>query len=90
MININPLDVLKKREVNFKPPHYTEYKLNDSDFYTEKIRDWIIGKLKGRFYLKRSPGMSKDDKLKVVTILGFEDPKEMTYFMLACPYIRRN
>jgi hypothetical protein len=28
-------------------------------------------------------------KLKSMSILGLEDQKEMTYFMLACPHVRR-
>jgi len=44
----------------------------------------------GRFYIKRQPGISQDGKLKTATYVGFEDHKELTYFMLACPHIRRN
>ena len=32
----------------------------------------------------------KDGNLKSTTFMAFEDQKELTYFMLACPHLRRN
>ena len=49
----------------------------------------IKTKLKGRFYLQKTPGIGTDSKVRSVTYLGFEDHKELTYFMLACPHLRR-
>ena len=34
-------------------------------------------------------GVDKDGKLKTPTYVGFEEEKELTYFMLACPNLRR-
>jgi hypothetical protein len=33
--------------------------------------------------------IDENGKLKSASILALEDQKEMTYFMLACPYTRR-
>jgi hypothetical protein len=32
----------------------------------------------------------ENEKLKSSLIVAFEDHSEMTYFMLACPHLRRN
>jgi len=87
MINLNPLDVLKKRELEILPPHFGKISIES---YEERIHQWIKYKLKGRFCIVRTPIVDRDNKLKSSTFVGFEDQKELTYFMLACPYLRRN
>jgi hypothetical protein len=87
MINLNPLDILKRRELKILPPHFGKISI---EFYEEKIHQWIKYKLKGRFCIVRMPFIDRDNKLKSSTFVGFEDQKELTYFMLACPYLRRN
>jgi hypothetical protein len=34
--------------------------------------------------------VDQSGKMATSTFLGFEDQKELTYFILACPYLRRN
>jgi hypothetical protein len=36
------------------------------------------------------PHVDQEGKLKSATFVAFEDHKELTYFMLACPHLRRN
>lgn len=90
MFDLNPLDVLKKRKVSYMAPHFSKLKISESDFFDSNLENWIFNKLKGRFYILRTPGVSEDNKLKNSLIVGFEDQKELTFFMLACPYLRRN
>lgn len=90
MFNLNPFDVLKQRELKTLPPHFAKIKIGDTDFFDGSILTWITTKLKGRYAVVRSPGIDKDGKLKSSTFVAFEDQKELTYFMLACPYLRRN
>jgi hypothetical protein len=55
----------------------------------ENVKNWIEQKLVGRFSIVSSPQIdSATGKLKISTFVGFEDEKELTYFMLACPHIR--
>lgn len=89
MLNINPLDVLDKRKLSFLPPHFTKVKLQLNE-RTEDIENWILKKLKGRYSFVKLPSIDKDGHLKSATFVAFEDQKEITYFMLACPYLRRN
>lgn len=57
----------------------------------DNVKTWILEKLKGRFYLGHTTWISKNtSKLRYKMIAGFEDQQELTYFILACPYIKRN
>jgi hypothetical protein len=87
MYNLNPLDVLKIRELKTLPPHFVKCKLSDVLFIEDDIKNWVKTKLSGRFCIVRTPLLSEDGQFKSATIIGFETKKELTYFMLACPYI---
>jgi hypothetical protein len=90
MFNINPIDVLKQREVKTLPPHFVKVQLSSGDLFDNNIKDWISVKLKGRFCIIKYPAINSDGQLKSSTFAAFEDQKELTYFMLACPHLRRN
>jgi hypothetical protein len=89
MFDLNPIDVLKQRKLKTLPPHFSRIKISDSEIF-EGIEEWVKTKLKGRYCLVRHPAIDKDGNLKSHTFLGFEDQKELTYFMLACTNLRRN
>jgi hypothetical protein len=89
MIEVNPLNILGGRRLNFLPKHFSKSEIKLSEFGNE-IENWIETNLKSRYSLLRIPCINKDGHMKSATIVGFEDHKEITYFMLACPYLRRN
>ena len=90
MIDLNPLDVLKIRELNSVPPHFSKVRISSNENYDFKILDWIKSKLNGRYCITTYPSIDASNKFKTATFAGFEEQKELTYFMLACPYLRRN
>ena len=90
MFDLNPIDVLKHSEMATLPPHFAKTKIADHDFYATQIRNWVSVKLKGRFCIAKMPAIDSSGNLKSTTFVAFEDQKELTYFMLACPYLRRN
>jgi len=90
MFDLNPIDVLNLREVKTLPPHFSKIRISDSELFEGDIQRWVRTKLKGRFSIVRSPAIDKDGNLKSTTFMAFEDQKELTYFMLACPHLRRN
>ena len=90
MFNLNPLDVLNVREVTTLPPHFGKIKVTEADLFDKKLKQWIRTKLKGRFCIAKVPNVESSGQLKSSTFIGFEDHKELTYFMLACPHLRRN
>jgi hypothetical protein len=91
MFDLNPLEVLNKRSLSFIPPHFAKIKLDDSGFSQHgNVESWVRVRLKGRYAIAKRPSIDKDGHLKTATFLAFEDQKELTYFMLACPHLRRN
>jgi len=90
MLELNPLDVLSNRQLNTLPPHFSKIKIADGDRTDNKIVNWIRSKLSGRFCVVAYPHLTNDEKFQTATFVGFEEQKELTYFMLACPYLRRN
>jgi hypothetical protein len=89
MIELNALDVLNQRKVDFMPPQFSKMKVSDNEWQDSTIEDWIRNKLKGRFYYQKIPSIGTDGRVKSSSYVGFEDHKELTYFMLACPHLRR-
>ncbi len=92
MIEYNPLDLLGKREVDIMPSHFSKIKVEPKEFMFDddgKLKNWVSSKLKGRFSIKKMPAIGADGKMRSELYIGFEEQKELTYFILACPYIRR-
>jgi hypothetical protein len=89
MFELNPIDVLKQRKVNTVSPHFKKVKISEIDLF-EGLEEWVRLKLKGRYYITKQPGIDSGGNLKSNLFIGFEDSKELTYFMLACPHLRRN
>jgi hypothetical protein len=92
MFDLNPLEVLNKRSLSHIPPHFAKFKIDDKGFGfgSDSLENWIRIRLKGRYAIAKQPTIDKDEHLKTATFVAFEDQKELTYFMLACPHLRRN
>lgn len=90
MFDLNPISILKKRELKTLPPHFAKITISESEMFDGKIKNWIKDKLKGRFCVTRIPHVDQNGGLRSITVAAFENQKELTYFMLACPFLRRN
>ena len=90
MLELNPLDVLNSRQLETLPPHFCKTKIANVERNDLKIKNWIRSKLSGRFCVVTYPSVTNDEKFQTATFVGFEEQKELTFFMLACPYLRRN
>lgn len=87
----NPLDVLLKRRVGFCPTHFTTTSLKKRYNLEGAICDWIHDNLKGRYFFGQNVQLNKEDNsLGTVYTVGFENGKELSYFMLACPHLKYN
>ena len=86
-VKLGPLDVLGKRELRYLPVHFQTADFDERN--RQKIVHWIRTKLTGRYAICKVPKINSGGNLKTTTVIGFEDEKELTYFMLACPYTRR-
>lgn len=89
MFDLNPIDILKQRKLKTLPPHFSKIRISEIDLF-EGVEDWIQNKLKGRYCIVKYPSIDSTGNLKSISFVGLEDQKELTYFMLACPHLRRN
>lgn len=90
MIELNPLNVIQERKLSWCPPHFKTAKIKSQDTGwwaigtpANDLEDWITFRLQGRYCIINTPTESGEQ----TTSVGFEDEKELTYFMLACPHI---
>ncbi len=72
------------------PPHFCKTKIASVDRNYRDVTNWIRSKLAGRYCVLTYPTVTSNDKFQTATFVGFEEQKELTFFMLACPYLRRN
>jgi hypothetical protein len=83
----NPLNFYGVRQVDILPVHFEVVTTPMTYNLSESIVSWIQRNLKGRFYVGK--GISTiDSQLESIIKIGFEDPKEASYFTLACPHLK--
>ena len=85
---INPLNALECRRVQHPPAHFSYIELEDAGLELTQIPDWIYLNLKHRFYIDTMLGVDPNGfnfRLKI----GFEESKEASFFLLACPLLKR-
>jgi len=80
----NPLNIYGMRTLKVPPPHFEYCTMPMTYNMTDALSNWIDKNLKGRYYL----GQSLDSNYKSTVKIGFEEPKELSYFMLACPLLK--
>jgi hypothetical protein len=84
----NPLNIFNLRKVEQSPPYFDFINIPFTYNIQESIERWIESHLKGRYYIGRTVDLV-DNKIQGNLIkIGFEESKEMSYFMLACPYLK--
>lgn len=88
--NPKPLDVLKIRQVNFCPQHFSTTQINRSYNLDRVICDWIVDNLSGRYYFGSTVKLDEDKNFTQMYQVGFESAKELSFFMLACPHLKYN
>jgi hypothetical protein len=84
----NPLNVFGVRQVKSAPPHFEYVNLPMKYNLEESLVKWIKQNLKHRFYAGKNVTLDEDNKLIQVLTVGFEETKDMSYFMLACPHLK--
>ena len=85
---INPLNVFEARQVRSAPPHFDYVNLPMKYNLENSLVKWINNNLKHRFYIGANVHLDDDNKLSQVLTVGFEEAKDMSYFMLACPHLK--
>ena len=80
----NPLNVFEMREHLVPAPHFQYTSIPLRYNLENSIHTWIKDHLKGRYYLGRTVGENQSQMIKI----GFEDAKELSFFILACPLLK--
>ena len=85
---VNALNVLGLRKLKHLPPNFARMTIPLE--YIHKMRDidkWMYNNLDSRYCIRTVQGVDDNNKLVMMTEIGIEDPKELTYFSLSCPYL---
>jgi hypothetical protein len=77
---INPLNLIGERRVNFLPPHFKVVELSNR-YAMYDLEKWVNSNLKGRYYYGHLAKL-KDNKIVEYAAVAFEDPREATFFLL--------
>ncbi len=85
---ITAQDFFEIRRLKFEPPHLATIDLPHTYNMESAISKWIESNLKKRYFLKKAVSLTKENKIESVLRAGFEDPKELSYFVLACPHLK--
>ena len=83
----NYLNLLGGRQVELLPPSFEIITMPFTYNTHDSIVRWVYENCKGRFYVGKGIDI-KHNSLESVVKVGFEDPKEASYFVLACPYLK--
>lgn len=86
----NPLNFFEIRRAHTPCPHFEYVSIPLKYNLGESLSRWITENLKGRYYVGKSVMLSADGKIEIAVKVGFEDPKECSYFTLACPHLKYN
>ena len=84
----NPLNVFEVRQVKSAPPHFEYVNLPMTYNIEASIIKWVKQNLKNRFYVGKNVALNDENKITAVITVGFEETKDMSYFMLACPHLK--
>ena len=80
-MRINPKNFYQ-RELDILPPHFVNTVVNGDETEIQKIRKWIYQNCSGRYSITNDI-IYYGDKSRSVTVLGFEDPGDLTLFALS-------
>jgi hypothetical protein len=84
----NPLNLFGLRKTEIAPVYFEYVTVDFSYNLDAAISQWIEKNLKGRYFVGRSSGVDSSNKINQVLKVGFEEPKELSMFMLACPHLK--
>ncbi len=84
----NPLNVFNIRKVKTAVPCFEYVNLPISYNLERALDNWINSNLRNRYYIGRKITLDDDNKLKQIITVGFEENRDMSYFMLACPHLK--
>jgi hypothetical protein len=86
----NALNFFEIRRAKVPPPYFEYILLPTRYNLDQSLVKWIEQNLKGRFYVGKAVAVTNSNSIENMTKVGFEEAKELSYFTLACPYLKYN
>ena len=80
-MKINPKNFYQ-RELDILPPHFINTVVKTHEAEVEKMRKWIYEHCSGRYSITNDV-VFDGGKSRAVTVLGFENPSDLTLFALS-------
>jgi hypothetical protein len=80
-MKINPVNFFK-RELDILPPHFVNTVVKAHEADVEKMRRWIYEHCSGRYSITKDVVYDGENS-RSVTVLGFEQPGDLTLFALS-------
>jgi hypothetical protein len=84
----NPLNFFNLRQLKVPPEHFEYVSIPMNYNLQDSIAKWITDHQKGRFYVGKTVEVDSSNQVVTLLKIGFEDHKELSYFTLACPYLK--
>jgi hypothetical protein len=85
----NALNFFNARKSTAVVPHFEYITIPYTYNIEDSLNKWVMKNLKGRYFLSKTVGVStQTGKVETLLKVGFEDSKEMSFFMLACPLLK--
>lgn len=87
----NSLNFFNLRKLKVPPSHFEFIVLPMTYNLEDALSKWIRDHLKGRYYLGKTLSIRNQENNSSITTcikVGFENPKELSYFTLACPHLK--
>ena len=84
----NPLNFFGFRQSKVPPPYFEYIVLPQRYNLEDSMKRWINENLKGRYYIGKTVSIDSTNTVITALKVGFEEPKELSYFTLACPLLK--
>ena len=84
----NPLNFFGIRRLEYPGPHLQYMEVNQGYNLDKAIITCIENNCKSRYYIGRTVGVDNSNTIQNKVRIGFENPKELSYFALACPLLK--
>lgn len=82
------LNFFEIRRAKSLSPYFDAISIPNTYNIEESLNKWIMQNLKGRYFIGKTIDISSEGKVDTMIKVAFEDSKELSYFMLACPLLK--
>jgi hypothetical protein len=87
-LKANHLDFFNVRQLKHLPRHFESINLPMKYNLETSLSKWIKDNLRGRYYVGKTVNLDRNNQLATLVCIAFEQPKELSYFTLACPLLK--